>query len=127
MTTATSAALLAMRQAEDLLGGGLDLLSGFRNETREVGARQCATGVDLLRAAIAHEEARLDPRLEVVACVLAPAAFNVTESGYSSEQAAEARRIALTDAREVLDALDAYTHARNTTELDATIGRGSTS
>lgn len=125
MTTATSAALLAMREAEERLDRARRLAP--QPGRMYFALLEIESTRDALRAAIAHEEARLDSRVEVVAAALAPAAFNVTESGYSPEQAAEERRHALADARAVLDALDAYTHARNEAELDALIGRGSTS
>lgn len=62
----------------------------------------------VLQAAIAKEEAKSDPRVEVLARVLEPAAFDDPLEGWTVAQQAELREDTMQAARAGLIAVDAY-------------------
>jgi hypothetical protein len=113
MTSAPSVALTAMREAEQIQR---QAMARYPGDARS--AREYAAVLGLLQIALAHAEAELDPRIEVVAASLDPAAFDGSDT-YTPAQAAESQRCALADARRALVALDAFEAGSSRTVAEA--------
>lgn len=122
MTSTSSSALQAMREAHRQLENGLDIQFGDPDQAREY----FRTVHRLLQGAIAREEAQHDPRVEVLARVLEPAAFDDTPESehWTADQRAELRETTIQTARQQLVALDSLERDNfNRRAIDATIGR----